>query len=87
MLLNNAEICLNIPETEPKITYKSRNIYSHIGVLKILPKWSRRERLTKTNYSLQLFPKCIDRDVNTAQHFINLVFRLRQKLIILYLYF
>ena len=52
MLLNNAE-CLILPETELKIIYRwiggVQNPTKHL-------KWSIKERLTKTNYILELLP-------------------------------
>ena len=45
-----------MPETEPKITYKLRNIYRYIA--KHLT-WSRKKRLATNDYGLELFPKDI----------------------------
>ena len=63
MLLNNALICLNIPEAEPKITVQVKwhlqilQIYSSIQNLAKHLKWSKKEYLAKSNDSLELFPK------------------------------
>ena len=51
-----------MPETESKITVQTKQhlqIHRHIQNPAKHLKWSKKERLTKTNYSLELFPKNI----------------------------
>ena len=49
-------------ETEPKITLQvTYGLYIHRGIQNPVKhlKWSRKGRLTKSSYSLELFPKDI----------------------------
>ena len=65
MVLNMREYaleqCLNMPETEPKITLQvTQHLQRHRGIQNPAKnlKWSKKERLAKTNYSLELLRHC-----------------------------
>ena len=60
MLLNNAGIFLNMPETEPKITVHAKyhlQIYRYIQNPTKHLKWSQKERLAKIIIDWNIFPK------------------------------
>ena len=51
-----------MPEAEPKITVQVKQLLQvHGGIYNPAkhPKWSKKDRLAKINYSLELFPKDI----------------------------
>ena len=56
MILKYAQICLKY---KLKSLYKLRSIYRYKENSGNNLKWSRRERLAKTNFSMELFPKNI----------------------------
>ena len=60
--LNNPSICKNMPEAEPKITVQAKQhlqMHKHVQNPAKDLKLSKKERLAKINYSLELFPKKI----------------------------
>ena len=61
-----------MPEAESKITLQvTQHLQRHRGIQNPAKnlKWSKKERLAKTNYSLELLRhyKIFDRDVNTVE--------------------
>ena len=60
MLLNVAGIYLNMPGAEPKIAVQVKQyLQIHMNIYNPAKhrKWSKKGRLAKSNYSLELFPK------------------------------
>ena len=62
MLLNNAQVCLNIPETKPKKTVQAKQYFQIHGCIwnpaKHL-KWSKAERPAKIIVAWNFFPKAL----------------------------
>ena len=62
MLLNNARIYLNMPETEPKITVQAKwclQIHRKIQNPGKHQKWSKKERPAKIIIAWNFFPKTL----------------------------
>ena len=73
MLLNNAQVCLNMPETEPKITVQAKQrLQIHMCIQNFAKhlKWFQEERpaniIIVWNF-FQKFYNISDRDLNTVE--------------------
>ena len=63
MLLNNARICLNMTETEPKITVQDKwHLQTHrrISNFEKHQKWSNKERSAEMIIAWNYFPKTLE---------------------------